>query len=82
MLVAKQVGKHASVYFIFGIFAHICFFCFCFNHLCHDAVRKNIFVHILGYLHNHTCMLSHVMHNYVCTYLREKNLNFRPHRWT
>ena len=28
MLVAKQVEKQASIYFIFGIFAHICSFVF------------------------------------------------------
>ena len=26
MLVAKQVGKHASIYFIFLVFLHILFF--------------------------------------------------------
>ena len=36
MLAAKQVGKHASIYFIFGIFAYIYFFCF--YHLCHNDV--------------------------------------------
>ena len=34
VLVAKPIGKHAS---IFGIFAYMFFF---FNHLCHDDVGK------------------------------------------
>lgn len=37
MLVAKQVGKHASINFIFGIFAYIYIY-ICFYHLCHDDI--------------------------------------------
>ena len=46
MLVSKQVGKHASIYFIFGIFAYMSLF-FCFDHLCYDDVGKYISVHML-----------------------------------
>ena len=53
------------LFILFLVFLHI--YVFCFYHLCHDTVGKNIFVHTLGYLHNHTCMLSHVIYNYVCT---------------
>ena len=42
MLVAKQLGKHASVYFVFGLLD--IFFLF---YLCHDAIGKN-FVHTSG----------------------------------
>ena len=96
MLVAKQLGKHASVYFVFGLL-HIYFFIL-FMPWCY---WKKFCSHV-GYSHNHTCMLSHVhacrhksahwyicvcvwttnMHNYIYTCLCEENLSFRPHRWT
>ena len=45
MLVAKQLGKHASINFIFGILHIYVFFFFCY--LCHGVIGKN-FVHTLG----------------------------------
>ena len=43
MLVAMQLGKHASTYFIFGIFVRICFFVFIIYAI---MMLKNIFVHL------------------------------------
>jgi len=43
MLVAKQVGKHASTNFIFGIFAHIYFFVFIIYAM---MMLENIYVHM------------------------------------
>ena len=43
MSVSKQVGKHASTYFIFGIFAYMFL---CFHHLCHGDVGKYICSHV------------------------------------
>ena len=45
-LVAKQLEKHASIYFIL-VLLHICFF-FCFCHLCHDDVGKYFLFTCLG----------------------------------
>jgi len=42
MLVEKQVGKHASIYFIFLVFLHIFFL----YHLFHDDVGKYIYSHV------------------------------------
>ena len=44
MLVAMQLGKHASIYFIFGIFSYMLF---CFYHLCYDDCERP---HIIGVL--------------------------------
>ena len=48
MLVAKQQGKNASIYFIFGIFAYMFFFLFFlfFYHLSHDDVGKYVCSHV------------------------------------
>ena len=79
MLVAKQVGKQASVYFIFGIFAHICFFVFIIYAMM--LLGKIFLFTCLG-----ICIITLACFHMSCiimfTYLREKNLNFRPHRWT
>ena len=45
MLVAKQLEKHASIYFIFGIFAYM-FFVLFFYHLSHDDVGKYVRSHV------------------------------------
>ena len=42
MLVAKQVGKHASTYFIFGIFAYMSFSFIIYSMM----MLENIFVHM------------------------------------
>ena len=44
MLVAKQVGNHASTYFIFWYFCIYVFFCL--YHLYHDDVGKYICSHV------------------------------------
>ena len=44
MLVAKQVEKHASIYFIFDIFAHICSFFVLIIYAM--MMLENIFVHM------------------------------------
>ena len=74
----QQPSKQESmlVFILFFMFLHIYVFFFLII-LCHDAVRKNIFVLTLGYLNNHTCMISHVKHNYVCTCSCEKKLKFQ-----
>ena len=38
-----QLGKHASTYFIFGVFAYMFIY---FYHLCHDDVGKYIRSHV------------------------------------
>ena len=45
MLVAKQVGKHASTYFIFGIFGIYVFFFFFFV-IYAMMMLENMFVHM------------------------------------
>ena len=47
-VIAKQIGKHASIYFIFVIFCiYDFFFFFFFYHLCHDdTVGKYVCSHV------------------------------------
>ena len=43
MLVAKQLGKHASIYFIFDIFAYMCFFVF---NIYATMMLENVSIHM------------------------------------
>ena len=58
MLIAKQLEKHASIYFTFCIFLY---------HLCHDDVRKYFLLTFLGNYVDMSILACFHMYIHVCT---------------